>query len=181
MPPGDERTRPSSSRPHEATISPIERQLETAVATEPKYLARACLLLHDIARRTGRVGEAAHIRGIFDESGLVLFHLAGILRTIRATIDGADPASELLTGIDDVVRLMRITVDDEEPLLHLLQRVRGALTHPASSNRRAQLIGDVDRLERHVNEFFFDRLTTMSSLRDQIVALELGLPLTERS
>lgn len=148
-------------------------QLENEVA---KYLTKdinygkAAKRMYNVFRLTGRYEEAAFVRELFDEPATVLYQVWSLIRTIE---DAANPDSPmtnqaLVAQTDQLILavIRALEGDEEAEIVRLLLRLRDSLAQRQESR---SLTGAVEaaRAEviRVVNQFFYDRLTALPSIR----------------
>ena len=158
----------------------LEREIDGVIGREPKDVARAAVLLYDLCRVEGRAEEAAYLERILDRPAVVLFQLSVLLRSLRRTSGGppGETLREARVQTDDLLRLVLLSLEgDSDPLIvAALLELHDRLEEADRSGRTDALVASINRLSRHVNDFFFDRLTALPPLREYVVNVELGLP-----
>ncbi len=158
----------------------LEREINRVMGREPKDLARAAVLLYDLCRVVGHTEEAEYLERIFDRPAIVLYQLSVLLRSLHWSLGDAPKQTfqEATTRTDDLLRLVLVSLEggDDPSIVTALLDLRGRLQEASDSGRTDGLSYSINHLTQHVNDFFFDRLTALPTLREYVVSVELGLP-----
>jgi hypothetical protein len=133
---------------------------------------KAARRMYNVFRLTGRYGEAAYLRELFDEPTTVLYQVAALIRTIdEADRPGAAFDREVLVSQADTLIMAAVTALEgkaEADMVRRLLRVRDSLVRPATG-RRAR---DVERVQsgamRAVNAYFKRRLFAVPGIASYI-------------
>ncbi len=155
-------------------IRQLEKEVHKYLTKDLNY-GKAAKRMYNIFRFTGRYEEAAFLRELFDEPATVLYQVWTLIRTLD---DGCRAGSQIpmdtvLAQADklilDVVQVLEGKKEAE--IVRQLLRLRDALTRQESGqalNREAEVaraaVIDV------VNEYFYERLIAMPSIRAYIEA-----------
>jgi len=153
-------------------VAALEKQVQKYVTSDVNY-GKAAKRMYNIFRLTGRYGEAAFVRELFDEPATVLYQVWSLIRTLDdATRYGASiPMENLLAQADQLIMsvIKALEGDQETEIVRHLLRLRDSLTrqesgqelNPAAEAARAEVINVV-------NNFFYDRLTAVPSIKAYI-------------
>jgi hypothetical protein len=151
-------------------VKQLEHEVQKYLTRDINY-GKVAKRMYNIFRLTGRYGEAAFLRELFDEPATVLYQVWSLIRTIDdAYGSGSIIPQEQLTAAADrlIMEVIKALEGDQEAeiISHLLQ-LRDALSRPEAGHiltaeaeaARAEVINIV-------NNFFYDRLTGMPEIRD---------------
>ena len=155
-------------------IGQLESEVHRYVGVEPKDFSKAAVRMYKLFRLKGFHEEATHLRDLFDEPATILYRVPSLLHTLQS---GPDTEKATIPAkVDELIlTVIQTSGGDKEaaivaPLLQLRDCINeeGTLQSDAVGSAR-------DKVIRLVNDFFYDRLTSVPSLRDYIVKLELGM------
>jgi len=152
------------------------RQLEGEVhkyLTKDINYGKAAKRMYNIFRFTGRYEEAAFLRELFDEPATVLYQVWTLIRTLDdcCRAESHIPMTTVLAQADklilDVVHVLE--GEREAEIVRQLLRLRDALTRQESG----QALSEEAEAARAaviqvVNEYFYERLIAMPSIRTYI-------------
>ena len=153
-------------------VSQLEKQVQKYVTEEINY-GKAAKRMYNIFRLTGRYVDAAFVRELFDEPATVLYQVWSLIRTLddAARYDSGIAIENLLAQADQLIMNVIKTLegDHEAEIVRHLLRLRDSLSHqesgqeliPAAEAARAEVINIV-------NNFFYQRLTALPSIRAYI-------------
>lgn len=153
-------------------VSALEKQVQKYVTTEINY-GKAARRMYNIFRLTGRYGEAAFVRELFDEPVTVLYQVWSLIRTLDDAVRYSSdiPMENLLTQADELIMnvIRALEGDHEAEIVRHLLHLRDSLSHqvsgqeliPATEAARAEVINIV-------NNFFYKRLTALPSIKAYI-------------
>ena len=165
---------------HAQEIEQLESQVRTWVSHEPKDFGRAASQMYNIFRLRGLPEEAAYLRDLFDEPATLLYQAGSMLHAIDAALDFDSPldASSVLDQVDVLIATAARTIDDDEDaeiVTHLLLLRDIVGQEPGTGGRLEAIATAREKVTHLVNDFFYDRLTALPSLRDYVVKMELGM------
>jgi hypothetical protein len=153
-------------------VSALEQQIQKYVTKEINY-GKAARRMYNVFRLTGRYEEAAFVRELFDEPATVLYQVWALIRTLDDAVRyGSDiPIDNLLAQADGLILnvIRALEGDQEAEIVRHLLRLRDSLSRqesgqgmmPATEAARAEVINIV-------NNFFYERLTALPSIRSYI-------------
>lgn len=154
----------------------LEKQVKKYVTSEPNF-GKAAKRMYNIFRLTGRYGDAAFLRELFDEPATVLYQVWSLIRTIDDCFnpDSSVELEHLLAQTDQlilaVVKVLEGT--EEEEIVRELLQLRDILSkeHKGEplSNRAEAARAEVINL---VNNFYYARMTgvpTIKAYMDEVV------------
>ncbi len=156
-------------------VEQLEKEVKKYVSAHPNY-GKAAKRLYNIFRITGRYAEAVYLRELFDEPTTMLYQVWSLIRTIDECFQpGSDIAPETLLGqTDKLILAVTRTLEGEKEveIVRLLLRLRDLLSEdakrgelsPQASAARAEVINVV-------NNFFYDKLTGVPTIREYIQSL----------
>lgn len=159
----------------EIYVKQLEGQVRRCVIREPKDFGRAASQMYNIFSLRGLSEEAAYLKELFDEPAKLLYCAGSMLHEIEEIAD-ADP--HLLHQIDELILMADRTIEDGEEIeiVRVLLRLRSSVAEQSGGVGRPETIALArEKVLQLVNDFFYDRLTALPTLRDYIVKMELGM------
>jgi hypothetical protein len=153
-------------------VAALEDQVRKYVTAEINY-GKAARRMYNVFRLTGRYGEAAFLRELFDEPATVLYQVWSLIRTLDDAVryDSGISMENLTAQADQLILcvIQSLEGDREAEIVRYLLRLRDSLNHqrsgqeliPAAEAARAEVI-------HIVNNFFYDRLTALPSIKTYI-------------
>jgi hypothetical protein len=151
-------------------VAALEKEVYKYLTKDLNY-GKVAKRMYNIFRLTGKYEEAAFLRELFDEPTTILYQIWSLIRTID---DAYTPGSsithaQMVESADNLImEVIRVLEGDEEAEIvkHLLN-LRDALSRPEA---REMLTGEAeaarDMVINIVNNFFFDKLTAMPTIKD---------------
>jgi hypothetical protein len=157
-------------------VDQLEKEVRKYVSDHLNY-GKAAKRLYNIFRLTGRYAEAAYLRELFDEPTTMLYQAGALIRTIDECFQ---PGSEidpdnLMAQCDKLVLGVVETLEGapEVEITRLLLRLRSLLSEDA---KRGMLSPQASAAQAEVvnvvNNFFYDKLTGVPTIREYIAALQ---------
>ncbi len=154
----------------------LEKQVKKYVTSEPNF-GKAAKRMYNIFRLTGRYGDAAFLRELFDEPATVLYQVWSLIRTIDDCFipDSSVELEHLLAQTDQLVLAVVKVLEgtEEEEIVRELLQLRDILSkeHKGEplSNRAEAARAEVINL---VNNFYYARMTgvpTIKAYMDEVV------------
>jgi hypothetical protein len=156
-------------------VKQLEKEVKKYVVDRPNY-GKAAKRMYNVFRLTGEYAEAAYLRELFDEPTTMLYQAGALIRTIDESFQpGAeiDPetiiaqADELILGVIDTLE-----GEKEVEITRQLLRLRHLLTQDA---KRGELSPEASAAQAEVvnivNNFFYDKLTGVPSIREYMEGL----------
>jgi hypothetical protein len=150
-------------------VRQLEHEVQKYLTKDINY-GKVAKRMYNIFRLTGRYGEAAFLRELFDEPATVLYQVWSLIRTIDdAYSSGSTIPQEHLTQAADrlIMEVIKALEGDQEAEIvsHLLQ-LRDALSRPEAGHL---LTGEAEAARAEVinivNNFFYERLIGMPEIR----------------
>ncbi len=150
-------------------VAALEHEIKKYLTRDINY-GKVAKRMYNVFRLTGRYGEAAFLRELFDEPATILYQVWSLIRTTDDCFTPGSPITvdELLEHVDSLIEQVVETLEGEKELeiVRLLLRLRDALTlersgHPLSPSAeaaRAEVINIV-------NNFFYDKLTAVPEIK----------------
>ena len=155
-------------------IAQLEREVNKYLTKDVNY-GKAAKRMYNVFRLTGRYEEAAFLRELFDEPTTLLYQIWSLIRTIDDCCkpDSTMRLEDLLAQTDQLIMAIIKTLegDQEAEIVRLLLRLRDGLTqHEIGQELTAQ--ADAARAEviNVVNNFFYDKLTAVPTIKEYIDA-----------
>ena len=160
-------------------VEQLEHEVHKYITHDPANYGKAAKRMYNIFRMTGNYREALFIRELFDEPTTMLYQVRALIRTIdEAARDGSQiSCDDLLDQTDQLIYAVieALEGDKETELVRYLLRLRDSLTDfecgdglgPEAEATRAELINIV-------NNFFYEKLTGLSTLKTYIQCFESG-------
>lgn len=136
---------------------------------EPNY-GKAARRLYNVFRLTGRYGEAAYIRELFDEPVTALYQVSALLRTLDEAADAHDSfhTDTMVAQVDQLIMTAIAALEGraEADMVARLLRLRDAISTRAGAASRDD---DIETMQtdamRAVNEYFERVLTSVPSIK----------------
>lgn len=158
----------------------LKSQVRTYVGHEPKNFGKAAMRMCNLFRLQGLYREASTVRELFDEPARVLYRVWSLLHTLDGAVDTDSPIDRcaVLAEADELIATVSRTLggDTEVDIITYLLRLRDGISREQYLDGRSEAVASArEKVILLVNDFFYDRLTAVPSLRDYIVALELGI------
>jgi hypothetical protein len=150
-------------------VEQLEHEVQKYLTRDVNY-GKVAKRMYNIFRLTGRYEEAAFLRELFDEPATILYQVWSLIRTLDDAYGsgGSIPLEELVAATDRLIMdvIKALEGDKEAEIVNHLLRLRDALSRPEAGEvltaeaeaARAQVINIV-------NNFFFDRLTGMPTIK----------------
>ncbi len=160
-------------------VEQLEHEVHKYITHDPANYGKAAKRMYNIFRMTGNYREALFIRELFDEPTTMLYQVRALIRTIdeAARDDSQISCEDLLDQTDQLIYAVieALEGDKETELVRYLLRLRDSLTdfecgeglRPEAEAARAELINIV-------NNFFYEKLTGLPTLKAYIQCFESG-------
>jgi hypothetical protein len=145
---------------------------------------KAARRMYNIFRITGRYGEAAYIRELFDEPVTALYQVAALLRTLDEAAEAGDAfeTDAMVAQVDQLIMSAIGALDGpaEAEMVRRLLQFRDALVHRTEGGLRADDIAGVQAdAMAAVNAYFQRMLTSVPSIAaylDSVASLHASPP-----
>ena len=147
-------------------VEQLRKEIKKYLSGEPNY-GKVAKRMYNIFRLTGKYGEAAYIRELFDEPATVLYQVWSLARTLEeaSTPDSLITTEALLKQADqlimDVVNVLEGEKEGEiiHSLLYLRDRIsrRDKYQSDEVERARSNLIG-------LINNFYYDKLASIPEI-----------------
>jgi hypothetical protein len=159
-------------------VTQLEQEVNKYLTKEVNY-GKAAKRMYNVFRLVGRYGEAAFIRDLFDEPASMLYQVWSLIRTIQDCCDPSTPITveQVLEQCDQLIIsvVTALEGDQETEIVRLLLKLRDDLSRQKTNQ---QLSPDAeaarDRVINVVNNFFFDKLTSVPSIKVYIDSFQTG-------
>ena len=131
---------------------------------------KAARRMYNVFRLTGRYGEAAYIRELFDEPVTALYQLAALLRTLDEAADAGDAfeTDAMVAQVDQLIMSAISALEGraEADMVQRLLRLRDAASSRADAASRADDVhGARTDAMRAVNDYFERVLLAVPSIK----------------
>ena len=161
-----------SSNALEDYIAQLEKEVNKYVTKSLNY-GKAAKRMYNIFRLTGRYEEAAFVRELFDEPATVLYQVWALIRTIDDVIDenSSIPRETLQDQADNLIISVVSGLEGEketEIVRYLLRLQRSLGESDKGDTWHAQVEAARAEVMNVVNNFFYERLTALPSIRAYI-------------
>jgi hypothetical protein len=150
-------------------VAQLEKEVNKYLTKDINY-GKAAKRMYNIFRLTGRYGEAALIRELFDEPTSMLYQVWALIRTMdECSQPGSSISVESVKSQADglIMEVIRALEGDEEAIVvkHLLQ-LRDALEDQRQGQQAPVKVETArDEVIDIVNNFFYDKLTTIPEVK----------------
>jgi hypothetical protein len=150
-------------------VTQLEKEVNKYLTKDLNY-GKAAKRMYNVFRLVGRYEEAAFIRDLFDEPASMLYQVWSLIRTIEDCCDPSSPITveQVLTQTDQLIIsvISALEGDQETEIVRLLLKLRDDLSHQ-KTNQQLNPAAEAarDRVINVVNNFFFDKLTSVPSIK----------------
>ena len=165
-----------SSNALDEYVDQLEKEVNKYVTKSLNY-GKAAKRMYNIFRLTGRYEEAAFVRELFDEPATVLYQVWSLIRTIDDVIDenSSIPREMLQEQADNLILsvISGLEGEKEAEIVRYLLRLQRSLGESGKGDEwQAQV--EVARAEvmKVVNNFFYERLNALPSIREYIASFQ---------
>jgi hypothetical protein len=153
-------------------VTQLEKEVNKYLTKDINY-GKAAKRMYNVFRLVGRYEEAAFIRELFDEPASMLYQVWSLIRTIEDCCDPSTPITveQVLAQTDQLIISVVSALEGEQEteIVRLLLRLRDDLSRQKTNQ---QLSPDAEaareRVINVVNNFFYDKLTSVPSIKDYI-------------
>lgn len=153
-------------------VHQLEGEVKKYLTKDVNY-GKVAKRMYNIFRLTGRYQEAAFLRELFDEPATMLYQVWSVIRTIEDcfTPDSSISKDNLLGQVDDLILavIKSLEGDQEVEVVRMLMRLRDAI---AAQKERDEVSAQVETARAEVvhivNNFFYEKLCGMDSIKDYI-------------
>lgn len=156
-------------------VAQLEHEVRKYITEHVNY-GKAAKRMYNVFRLNGHYAEAAYLRELFNEPATVLYQISALLRTVDeaslpgSDIDPATIADQLDTLIVDVVDVLE--GEKEKEIVKRLLHLRSLLAdRQAAAARDTEVVGAQADVMGLVNDFFYERLVVMPSIKAYIERL----------
>jgi hypothetical protein len=150
-------------------VGQLEHEVNKYLNKDINY-GKAAKRMYNIFRLTGRYGEAAFIRELFDEPASMLYQVWSLIRTIDDCCNPASPITceQMMAQCDQLIMavIKSLEGDEETEIVRLLLRLRDAISH-VETNQALSREAESARAEviNVVNNFFYEKLTGIPEIK----------------
>jgi hypothetical protein len=157
-------------------VRQLEGEVRKYVFDRPNY-GKAAKRLYNIFRLTGQYAEATYLRELFDEPTTMLYQVGTLLRTIEESFQpGSHIDIQAIMGQTDKLILAVVEAlegEQEVEITRQLLRLRSLLAQDAQRGRLSpQVEAAQAQVANIVNNFFFEKLAGVPTIRRFIVCLQ---------
>ncbi len=158
-------------------VEQLEKEVKKYLAADPANYGKAAKRMYNIFRLTGRYEEAAFLRELFDEPAAMLYQVWSLIRTVEEACSPQSPISieDALAQTDQLIlaTVQALEGEEEREIVRRLLRFRDALTRQ-SSNEKLGAEAEAAQAEviNVVNNFFYEKLTAMPTIKSYIEAVQ---------
>ncbi len=157
-------------------VTQLEKEVNKYLTKDINY-GKAAKRMYNIFRLTGKYGEAALIRELFDEPSSMLYQVWALIRTMdecsfpESSISADSVKSQADQLILEVVRALE---GDEETVVvqHLLQLRDTLEDQRQGQNLPLHVETARDEVINIVNNFFYEKLTTVPEIKSYMDAIQ---------
>lgn len=159
-------------------VAQLEKEVRKYLAQEVNY-GKAAKRMYNIFRLTGRYQDAAFLRELFDEPATLLYQVWSLIRTVdEADEPGSGLAIETVLAQADQLILAVVEAlegEKEAEIVRYLLRLRNSLAAREERGRRsAETEAARAEVINLVNNFFYEKLTAIPSIRAYIQQVQSG-------
>ena len=150
-------------------VEQLEHEVQKYLTKDINY-GKVAKRMYNIFRLTGRYGEAAFLRELFDEPATVLYQVWSLIRTIDDAYSSSSiiPQEQLTAAVDRLIMevVKALEGDQESQIVSHLLRLHDALARPeAGQALTAEAEAARAEVINIVNNFFYERLMGMPTIK----------------
>lgn len=140
---------------------------------------KAARRLYNVFRLTGRYGEAAYIRELFDEPVTALYQVSALLRTLDEAADAHDSfrTDTMVSQVDQLIMTAIAALEGraEAEMVRRLLRLRDGLARRSDAANRSEDLTSVQAdAMAEVNQYFKRVLTAVPSINAYLDSVALA-------
>ncbi|MGD9091508.1 MAG: hypothetical protein PVF74_01575 [Anaerolineales bacterium] len=159
-------------------VAQLEKEINKYLTKDINY-GKAAKRMYNVFRLNGNYEEAAYLRELFDEPTTMLYQVWSLIRTIDDCCNPNSPitAEQMLAQTDQLILsvIEALEGDQEAEIVRLLLRLRDSLSDqetgkdlsPRAEAARAEVINVV-------NNFFYEKMTSVPTIKDYMDGFENG-------
>lgn len=156
-------------------VHQLEKEVKKYTSKDINY-GKAAKRMYNIFRLTGRYNEAAYLRELFDEPTTMLYQVWALIRTIDDCFhpDSSISGENLLNQADELILAVTKALEgvEEVEIVRLLLRLRELLSKDVNTGQLSpQAEAARSEVINVVNNFFYDRLTGVPTIKEYIESL----------
>jgi len=164
-----------SSDALEDYVKQLEHEVNKYLTKDINY-GKAAKRMYNIFRLTGRYEEALFIRELFDEPTTMLYQVWALIRTIDEALQFEQSISreELLSQSDALILSVVDVLEgtEETQIVKSLLKLKDFLSRDEKGAEwSSQVLAARSELKNMVNNFFYERLTALPSLKEYMTGL----------
>jgi len=150
-------------------VTQLEKEVNKYLTKDINY-GKAAKRMYNVFRLIGRYEEAAFIRELFDEPASMLYQVWSLIRTIEDCCNPTSPITveQVLAQNDQlIISVVRALEGDQETeIVRLLLKLRDSLSRQKTNEQlNPEAEAARDRVINVVNDFFFDKLTSVPTIK----------------
>ena len=150
-------------------VTQLEKEVNKYLTKDLNY-GKAAKRMYNVFRLVGRYEEAAFIRELFDEPASMLYQVWSLIRTIEDCCNPSTPITveQVLAQTDQLIIsvVSALEGDQEAEIVRLLLKLRDDLSHQKTNQQLSpEAEAARDRVINVVNNFFFEKLTCVPSIK----------------
>jgi hypothetical protein len=160
-------------------VHSLEKEVKKYISRHPENFGKAAKRMYNIFRLTGRYQEAAFVRELFDEPASMLYQVGALIRTIDEALAAGQidlktiqaQAQQLITQVVAVLE----GVEETEIVAVLMQLYEALMTKQADDAEWKKRVSVArDAVMNRVNNFFYDKLTAVPTIKTYINTIKTG-------
>jgi hypothetical protein len=152
-------------------VKQLAHEVQKYAGKDPRNYGKVAKRMYNIFRLTGRYGEAAFLRELFDEPATVLYQVWSLIETLN---EAGEPGSTItmdtmLQQADTLILqvIKALEGPDELNIVQSLLRLRDSISrHDPSEMRTNDVQYAQTEVIKVVNDFFYQRLSGIPSIVD---------------
>jgi hypothetical protein len=161
-------------------VRQLEHEVQKYLTKDINY-GKVAKRMYNIFRLTGRYGEAAFLRELFDEPATILYQVWSLIRTIDDAYSSSAiiPQDHLTAAVDRLIMdvIKALEGEQESQIVSHLLRLRDALSRPeAGQMLTAEAEAARAEVINIVNNFFYTRLIGMPAIKTYMDGFQINIP-----
>lgn len=157
-------------------LAALEKETKKYFSGDHPNYGKAAKRMYNVFRLNGRYEEAAFLRELFDEPAALLYQVNALIRTIEEAVSKSNVFSidTVLDQTDDLIMsVIKVLegAEEVEIVRHLLKLYRLLARHEEGAPLGAQVNAAQAEVMNIVNNFFYEKITALPSIKEYVEAL----------
>lgn len=159
-------------------VGQLEKEVKKYVHGDHPNYGKAVKRLYNVFRLNARYEEAAFLRELFDEPAALLYQVHALVRTVQEAVENSTvfDIDGVLDQTEDLILAVIQVLEGEEEVeivRYLLRLYRGISRQQSGQPLGAHVEAAQAEVMKIVNNFFYEKMTGLPTIRDYIEGLKV--------